>query len=553
MKILCRSSLPLGRPLLVAVLCITLMLTACSDQGAVPAAAAENSAGAAGPATVSPKAGSDVVVPKIPAPVISLALRGVGDERVEQGEPLRTIVRLKAPQGGTDVFELAPATGAWSDAISVELVPGRGGAAVARAQAVGKPASPKATLNAKLIAGGLWFFPAAAMQKVAPGEYLLRARLVIRNSSGWNGEVVSEDIPLQVVTVSTEPYRVTQRTLNLAQEALLDGSNEQAAAVIDTVLAKTPDDIRLLTLRADIAERAGNPLAALICLHRAQRAQATSTVGQPVFELQELEARATAALGGGKIPSEAPPAWTWPPTSVLRVPDDEILSTANTGALPKPAPIVQRTVEPVANSSSPPAPIPNPTPAVAPVAAAAAPSPASVAAKSGGAGKGIVVPANEYTDARVVAAAASQWAVSAAAGSQYGKTQYSAAQAVGAPNISIAGNSPDAWCPEKQSEGRDWLEVTFALPVHATEVRVRQNDSVGAISKIEAIEHDGTTHLWWEGVDPYQQPTVREIAWFGVRVPKTSYLVTKIKITLNLAAIPGWKEIDAVQLVGVTP
>ena len=95
----------------------------------------------------------------------------------------------------------------------------------------------------------------------------------------------------------------------------------------------------------------------------------------------------------------------------------------------------------------------------------------------------------------------------------------------------------------------DWLDATFAKPVHAIEVRVRQNDAPGAIAKVEAIEPDGTTHVWWAGADPHQRTTVREIVWFAVRVPKTSYLVSRIKLTLNLASGPGYKEIDAVQLV----
>jgi hypothetical protein len=161
-----------------------------------------------------------------------------------------------------------------------------------------------------------------------------------------------------------------------------------------------------------------------------------------------------------------------------------------------------------------------------------------------------MVPSSELAEAKILADGAGQWAASATAGTKYGKTQYSPAQATGAPNISVPGNSPDAWCPENKNVGTDWLEVTFAKPTHATEVRVRQNDAAGAITKIEAIESDGTTHVWWEGTDPYKAPAVREIVWFGVRVPKTPYLVAKVKITLNLASGPGWKEIDAVQLVG---
>ena len=122
-------------------------------------------------------------------------------------------------------------------------------------------------------------------------------------------------------------------------------------------------------------------------------------------------------------------------------------------------------------------------------------------------------------------------------------------KATGAPDVPVTGDSPSAWCPAAQGGGNDWLEVSFAKPVNATEVRVRQSNCPGAIVKLEAFESDGTAHLWWEGADDYKPSAVREIVWFGVRVPKTSYLVAKIKITLNLSAVPGWKQIDAVQLV----
>jgi hypothetical protein len=100
-----------------------------------------------------------------------------------------------------------------------------------------------------------------------------------------------------------------------------------------------------------------------------------------------------------------------------------------------------------------------------------------------------------------------------------------------------------------RDKGSDWLEVTFAKPVSATEVRVRQSDASGAIVKVDAFEPDGTAHTWWAGVDPNPVPAIREIVWFAVRVPKTSYLVARVKLTLNLASGPGYKQVDAVQLV----
>ena len=154
----------------------------------------------------------------------------------------------------------------------------------------------------------------------------------------------------------------------------------------------------------------------------------------------------------------------------------------------------------------------------------------------------------ELSDAKIVPDPAGQWAATAQAKTSYSSPEYGAVKATGAPNVSVGGNSSEAWCPAVRDQGMDWLELTFAKPVPATEVRVRQPDASGAIVKVEAIEPDGTSHVWWEGVDPSQSPG-REIIWFAVRVPKTSYAVARVKLTLNLASGPGFKEIDAVQLV----
>jgi hypothetical protein len=475
-----------------------------------------------------------------PTPEISVSLRGVDDDVVEQGEPLRIIVRLTASPDTGGSIELAPASGAWSDAITVELAPTSGGAAVARAEVVGKATTPCATLEATRIAGGLWRMSSEATQRVVPGDYVVRARLAIRGGIGWNGDVISEDTPVKVVAASASADRVTQRTINQAQEALLTDHIEAAATIIDAVLQRTPDNKRLLMVRADIADRAGNPMAAMLCLNRARGTSPPSGHGQSPIEQEALQSRVMGSLFGDKPRSESPPTWSWPPFAVIAVPEAELLAMAKAGAAPKEG------IPPVSVSSGE-------GRAAAPVVSAVSPAPAQASsAIAAGSGNFSVVSSSELKDATIIADPAGQWAVTAIAGTQYGKTQYSPAQATGAPNISAPGTSPDAWCPESKNSGTDWLELTFAKPVHATEVRVRQNDAAGAITKIEAIEPDGTAHVWWEGVDPYKVPAVREIAWFAVRVPQTAYLVAKVKITLNLASGPGWKEIDAVQLVGAT-
>jgi hypothetical protein len=481
-----------------------------------------------------------------PALEIGVSLRGVAGQTIEQGEPLRIAVRLEAPADVAEPIVLAPAGGNWADAIGVELVRAGGNVVVARGVVVGQPESPRAMLDRDHLAGGMWRIPAEAMAGVGPGEYVVRARLAISAGVGWTGTALSDDANLRIVASSADPERTTQHVLARAQEAWLAGKPEEAARLLDPELVKTPDNIALLTLRGAIALRTGNLAAAQACVAHATTLL-PSDLEHPSLELRDLQSRIMTALlfpPPGAAPV-TPPAWTWPPMSVLIPPKNP--PPVPTNPLFTGSPVAR---QPAAAVTSPRILVASPPPVRAKEDAAIAVAGQPTKGAEARSDPGALVPPAELMDAKIIADPAGQWAATATAGTKYGKTQYSPAQATGAPNISTAGNSPDAWCPENKNVGTDWLELTFAKPVHATEVRVRQNDAVGAITKIEAIEPDGTAHVWWEGVDPYVAPAVREIAWFAVRVPRTPYLVAKVKITLNLASGPGYKEIDAVQLVG---
>ncbi len=475
-----------------------------------------------------------------PAPELSLSLR--------------VTVRLESSGGGNGIVELAPASGTWIDAIAVELSAAGGGAALARATAVGTPSTPRATLDRNRVAGGLWMFPASVTQRLARGGYVVRARLSIEGGAGWSGDVSSEEAEFEIVEVSPVPERVIARMLARAQSAFSQGAFEEAARLLDSGLEKTPDEFELLCLRAEIALAGRNPMAAMICVNRAARILAPKSPGPPPAMLHDVQSRVLAAQLAQTASPGNVPAWTWPPLSVLRLPEKEAAGLlAKTASLPggasasmAPASVPVTASAPIPTASASPR-------AAAPASSASATPPPATASGPVAASIGTVVPAADLADAKIRADTNGQWATSATAGSQYGRTGYSAAQATGAPNVPVAGNSPDAWCPAVRDKGVDWLEVIFAKPVRATEVRVRQNDASGAIAKVEAFEPDGTAHIWWEGVDPYKMPGMREIVWFAVRVPRTAYLVARVKLTLNLASGPGYKEIDAVQLVGATP
>lgn len=149
-----------------------------------------------------------------------------------------------------------------------------------------------------------------------------------------------------------------------------------------------------------------------------------------------------------------------------------------------------------------------------------------------------------------------QWAVSATASSTYSgdksptaKTSYAPHAATGAPDVDRYGDNGNSWATETSDKGIEWLEVTFAKPVQATEIRIRQSYSPGAIIKVELIAEGGAKNTIWQGLDDQKYPQ-DQIAWFNRAFEKTPYKVTGARITLATNAVTGWNEIDAVQLLG---
>ena len=142
-----------------------------------------------------------------------------------------------------------------------------------------------------------------------------------------------------------------------------------------------------------------------------------------------------------------------------------------------------------------------------------------------------------------------QWAAEATASSSYNDAQgdagWSAKQATGAPDVDRYSDDQHAWAPKTPDGGIEWLNLKFAQPVHASEVRVRESEGSGAVIKVELFDEAGAAHTIWQGVDP-----TKELNYLILKFKPTDYKVNRVKVTLATNVIPGWNEIDAVQLVG---
>ena len=142
-----------------------------------------------------------------------------------------------------------------------------------------------------------------------------------------------------------------------------------------------------------------------------------------------------------------------------------------------------------------------------------------------------------------------QWAIGATASSSYNDAQgtagYSANQATGAPNVDKYGDDGKAWTSKTPDAGIEWLDLTYPRPIHAEEVRVRESCGSGAVIKVEVFDEQGAAHTVWAGNDP-----TTDLNYLMVKFPKTAYKTGRVKVTLATNVVPGWNEIDAVQLVG---
>jgi hypothetical protein len=139
-----------------------------------------------------------------------------------------------------------------------------------------------------------------------------------------------------------------------------------------------------------------------------------------------------------------------------------------------------------------------------------------------------------------------QWAVAAQASSEFGFPDWSASRATGEPDVNTCTSDPRAWASARGS-GLESLELTYAEPVYATEVRIYQTWGRGALSRVLLVDEGGAAQLVWEGTDT-ADPCPGALI---IPVPRTPYQVVGVRLELDESRTGFWNEIDAVELVGV--
>ena len=140
----------------------------------------------------------------------------------------------------------------------------------------------------------------------------------------------------------------------------------------------------------------------------------------------------------------------------------------------------------------------------------------------------------------------SQWASEVVEfSSQYGNSDYAAAQVLGEPNVPGCSDHGRAWTTTSANAGKEYVRVRFANPVWFPEIGVHESHSVGAIRKIILWDAEGDG-IEYDVQDPLSKcPGVAEFQFDEYTKP-----VNELTIVLDTRAVSGWNEIDAISLSG---
>lgn len=153
----------------------------------------------------------------------------------------------------------------------------------------------------------------------------------------------------------------------------------------------------------------------------------------------------------------------------------------------------------------------------------------------------LIAALSQFSKAQVV-----QWASKVIEfSSELTPVQYSAAQALGKPNVMPAGGqSPNAWAPDKPKR-KEFLKLGFANPISIRQIAIAESYNPSAIFRVLVYDEAGREYLITTR-NPQVVPLKGRI--MNIFMEPTPYKVTAVKIEFDGAAVPDYYGIDAVAI-----
>ncbi len=122
---------------------------------------------------------------------------------------------------------------------------------------------------------------------------------------------------------------------------------------------------------------------------------------------------------------------------------------------------------------------------------------------------------------------------------------WSPGNAAGPPDTPNHGDYSTAWASQQPDGGKEWMQLKYKKATEVREISIHESYNPGALSKVSAILPDGTERVIWEGTEAVEEGLVERV----LAVPP-GIRSDQIRIELDTSRVPGWNEIDAVEIVG---
>ena len=138
------------------------------------------------------------------------------------------------------------------------------------------------------------------------------------------------------------------------------------------------------------------------------------------------------------------------------------------------------------------------------------------------------------------------WASSVrAVSSEYSADQWSAKQALGAPDVyPNSGDLPHAWASLTPDAPWEFIEVGFPTPQKIRGVVVYETLAPGAISEVEIITASGARKVVYQQEHVDAAPTGAQITPFAFLCSDEPVVAARVRLASG--QVPGWNEIDAI-------
>ncbi|MEK7948949.1 hypothetical protein [Luteolibacter soli] len=127
------------------------------------------------------------------------------------------------------------------------------------------------------------------------------------------------------------------------------------------------------------------------------------------------------------------------------------------------------------------------------------------------------------------------------------KRRWGHEQAAGAPDTGQPGDIPSAWASKAPDGGEEWLQLDYDRFVDLQQINVVESHNPGAISKVVAMLSNGREATIWEGS---MEPSASDELVSSAFPVGESIRARSVKVYMDTARVPGWNEIDAVEVVG---